>query len=453
MSLAPGTRLGPYEILSLLGAGGMGEVYKARDPRLDRDVAIKVLPESMAGDPSRLHRFEQEARSVAALSHPNLVAIFGVGTGDRPYLVTELLDGETLRSVLERGPVSLKRAAEVALQLVAGLTAAHDRGVVHRDLKPENIFVTRAQGVKILDFGLAKATSPAEARLHDVDVTRASATLAGLVMGTAGYMSPEQVRGQAADPRSDIFATGAILYEMVTGQRAFQGASPADTMSAVLREQPMDLVLRSGTPPALARLVRRCLEKDPQERFQSARDLRFAIESISDAHPVAPAPVKKADEKSIAVLPFANMSADAENQFFSDGLAEELINALARLPGLQVASRTSAFRFRGGDVDIREIGRQLQVATVLEGSVRRAGNRLRVTAQLISVADGYHLWSERYDREMADVFAIQDEIVESIVKAIAPALAGDAKKAVRRPTDNLEAYELYLKGRHSWHLR
>jgi serine/threonine protein kinase/tetratricopeptide (TPR) repeat protein len=473
MSLTPGTRLGRYEILSPIGAGGMGEVYKAHDPRLGREVAIKVLHESVAADPERLHRFEQEARAVAALSHPNILAIFDVGAGAQPYLVTELLEGETLREGLARGPLPLARATDVAMQLVAGLAAAHDRGIVHRDLKPENIFLTRDRGVKILDFGLAKATSPAEAGHHDpaglhdpngrgvrlqadVDVTRASATLPGLVMGTAGYMSPEQVRGQAADPRSDIFAAGAILYEMVTGQRAFQGASPADTMSAVLREQPMDLVLRSGTPPALARLVRRCLEKDPNDRFQSARDLRFAIESISDAHPVAaaaPGTTQKADVKSVAVLPFANMSVDAENQFFSDGLAEELINALTRLPGLQVASRTSAFRFRGGDVDIREIGKQLQVTTVLEGSVRRAGNRLRITAQLINIADGYHLWSERYDREMADVFEIQDEIVEAIVKALAPALSGDAKKAVRRPTENLEAYELYLKGRHSWHLR
>ncbi len=447
MSLPPGTRLGPYEIVSLLGAGGMGEVYKARDPRLARDVAVKVLPESMAGDPSRLRRFEQEARAVAALSHPNIVAIFDVGTGSgtsesgHPYLVTELLDGETLRSLLGRGPLPLPRADEIALQLVAGLAAAHDRGVVHRDLKPENLIVTRDRVVKILDFGLAKAS--AETRHdHADDVTRPSGTMAGMVMGTAGYMSPEQVRGHAADPRSDIFAVGAILYEMVSGQRAFQGASPADTMSAVLREQPMDLVLRSGTPPSLARLVRRCLEKDPADRFQTARDLRFAIENVSDSHAVSPAQ-STAESRSIAVLPFANMSSDADNQFFSDGLAEELINALSRLPGLQVASRTSAFRYRTTDTDIREIGRQLHVGAVLEGSVRRAGNRLRVTAQLINVADGYHLWSERYDREMADVFAIQDEIVEAIVKAIAPALAGDAKKAVRRPTDNLEAYELY----------
>ncbi len=446
MSLDPGTHLGPYQISALLGAGGMGEVYKARDPRLGRDVAIKVLPDTVAGDAGRLHRFEQEARAVATLSHRNIVAIFDVGSGEHNYLVTELLDGESLRAMLERGPLSLPRVAELALQFLSGLMAAHSSGIVHRDLKPDNVFVTRAGDVKILDFGLAKsATRP------EPDVTCVSATLAGLVMGTVGYMSPEQVRGEGADPRSDIFATGAILYEMITGQRAFQGNSPADTMSAVLREQPPDLVLRTGTPPALARIVRRCLEKDPNDRFQTARDLRFAIESLSDAHaqPVS----TKSDEKSVAVLAFANMSADADNQYFSDGLSEELINALTRLPGLRVASRTSAFRFRGDSTDIREIGQQLRVSTVLEGSVRRAGSRLRVTAQLINVADGYHLWSERYDREMADVFAIQDEIVEAIVKALAPALAGDAKAAVRRPTENLEAYELYLKGRHFWHLR
>ena len=262
-------------------------------------------------------------------------------------------------------------------------------------------------------------------------------------------MSPEQVRGQGADSRSDIFAVGAILFEMITGDRAFQGPSPADTMSAVLREQPPDLVRRSGIPPAVARLIQRCLEKDPGDRFQSVADLRFAIESISDAQPAA----SKAEAKSIAVLPFSNIGADADNQFFSDGLAEELINALSRLSGLHVASRTSAFRFRGGDVDVRDIGRQLQVTTVLEGSVRRSGNRLRVTAQLVNIADGYHVWSERYDREMADVFEIQDDIVASIVKALAPALLGEVKDAVKRPTENVEAYELYLRGRHACHQR
>ena len=461
MTLSAGTRLGPYEIVSPIGAGGMGEVYKARDPRLGRDVAIKVLPDSFAADPSRLKRFEQEARAVAALSHPNILAIFDIGAGEHPYLVTELLEGETLRATVERGPLGPKRTTDIALQLVAGLAAAHGRGIVHRDLKPDNIFLTRDGVVKILDFGLAKhdvgrgfsRVGGGTAEAVPREAATIAATSAGLILGTVGYMAPEQVRGETADQRSDLFAVGTILYEMVSGQRAFHGESPADTMSAVLREQPPDLVLRTGTPPSLARIVRRCLEKDPNERFQSARDLRFAIESISDVQPAASVAPKKTDEKSIAVLPFANMSADADNQYFSDGLAEELINALTRLPGVHVVARTSAFRFRGRDLDIREIGKELGVATVFEGSVRRAGNRLRITAQLINVADGYHLWSERYDREMADVFAIQDEIVEAIVKALALALAGDVKTVAKRSTENVEAYELYLKGRHYWHQR
>src|SRR5262245_26085795 len=450
MLLAAGSRLGPYEVVSLLGAGGMGEVYRARDPRLGRDVAIKVLPESLATDQTRLDRFEQEARAVAALSHPNVLAIFDIGRAQPPFIVTELLDGETLRALIDRGPLAPRPTIDLALQLVAGLAAAHARGIVHRDLKPQNVFVTRDGVVKILDFGLAK-TMTSDTSNHAAD-QQATMTSAGIILGTVGYMAPEQVRGENVDPRADLFAVGAILYEMATGDRAFKGDSPADTMSAVLREQPPDLSVRTGTPPALSRIVRRCLEKSVHDRFQSARDLAFALQSISHGHEAAAAP-RKSESMSVAVLPFANMSADAENQYFSDGLAEELINALTRLPGLQVASRTSAFRFRGREADIRQIGGELQVATVLEGSVRRAGNRLRVSAQLTNAADGFHIWSERYDREMADVFAIQDEIVEAIVKALAPALVGDAKTAGRRPTENLEAYELYLKGRHYWHQR
>jgi serine/threonine protein kinase/tetratricopeptide (TPR) repeat protein len=449
MNLTPGSQLGPYELVALIGRGGMGEVYRARDPRLGRDVAIKVLSDSGTGQADWLHRFKQEARAIAALSHPNILAIFDVGTGDLPFLVTELLDGETLRMRLDRGPLPMNEAASVAVQLVSGLAAAHERGVVHRDLKPANVFLTRDGIVKILDFGLAKAVAPGAA---SESPTCGNDTLAGMMLGTVGYMAPEQVRGETADVRSDIFAVGAVLYELVSGQRAFAGDSTADTMSAVLKEEPPDLALRGGIPAAFARIVRRCLDKDPRKRFQSASDLRFALEAAAGV-PTAGQPVEKANEAAIAVLPFTNMSADPENQYFSDGLSEELINALTRLPGLRVASRTSAFRFRGGDVDIRQVGKDLQVSTVVEGSVRRAGSRLRVTAQLINVIDGYHLWSERYDREMADVFDIQDEIVEAIVKAVAPALVGDAKKGLRRPTENLEAYELYLKGRHHWHQR
>ena len=444
MALKSGTRLGPYEIVAMVGSGGMGEVYRARDSRLGRDVAVKVLPPDVADDPGRLRRFEQEARAAAALSHPNVVVVFDVGTADGvSYVVTELLDGETLRSRLDRSRLPVSKAVELASQIASGLAAAHARAIVHRDLKPANIFITREGQAKILDFGLAKITVAP-------DSDRTLNTEPGAVLGTNGYMSPEQVRGQDADHRADIFALGAILYEMLSGQRAFKGESAADTMTSILKDDPPTLVrVAADIPSALARIVSRCLEKEPAERFQSARDLGFALESISNR----PVEERSSSERSIAVLPFTNMSADPDKDYFSDGLSEELISALARLPGLRVASRTSAFRFRGRDQDIREIARQLNVDTVLEGSIRRAGNRLRITAQLVNASDGYHLWSERYDREMADVFDIQDEITASIVKTLEPALLGKQKPVANRHTSNVQAYELYLKGRHFWHQR
>jgi len=450
LALGPGTRLGAYEILTLIGSGGMGEVYRARDPRLGRDVAIKVLPAEFSADADRLRRFEQEARAAAALNHPNILAVYDIGThNDSPYIVSELLDGQTLRERLAQGALAVRQAVEFVSQIVCGLAAAHAKGIVHRDLKPDNVFLTRDGRVKILDFGLAKTGMvPA----GDADVTRAPQTLDGAVLGTVGYMAPEQLRGEPVDARADIFAVGVLLYELITGQTPFRRGSAADTMSAVLREEPPDLAVQRGTPASLARIVRRCLEKDPIDRFQTARDLGFALETVAEV-PTTPAEKTEAEDRSIAVLPFANMSADPDSEYFSDGLAEELINALTHLPGLRVASRTSAFRFRGRDVDIKEIGRALRVATVLEGSFRRTGQRLRVTAQLINVADGYHRWSERYDREMADVFEIQDDIVASIIKALAPALVGEVKAVVKRPTENLEAYELYLKGRQYWYQR
>jgi serine/threonine protein kinase len=374
MPLDPGSRLGPYEIVAPLGAGGMGEVYRARDPRLGRDVAVKVLHDETPGDPERLRRFEQEARAVAALSHPNVLAIFDIGVGEVPFLVTELLAGETLRTLLDRGPLTPQRTIELALQLVAGLAAAHARGIVHRDLKPDNVFVTADGTVKILDFGLARQVGPAGG--DDRSITQ-SRTMQGTVLGTVGYMAPEQLRGLEADHRADIFACGAILFEMLTGRRAFGRASPVDTISAVLTDPPSALVFPDGTAPALAAAVRRCLEKEAGRRFQSARDVAQALESISD---VRPGPVDGAvslPPTSIAVLPFSNLSAEADHQYFSDGLAEDLIGALTRLSGLRVASRTSSFRFRGGDTDVREIGRELGVGAILEGSVRRAGARRR----------------------------------------------------------------------------
>jgi len=450
MSLSPGTRLGPYEIQSLMGAGGMGEVYRARDPRLGRVVAIKVLPGTADG--SQLRRFEHEARAVAALSHPNILAIFDVGIGATPYLVTELLDGETLRARMLRGRLPLPTILDTARQFLSGLAAAHARGIVHRDLKPDNIFLTRDGVVKILDFGLAKNVVPTPATLSDVDVTSAPATIDGAILGTVGYMAPEQVRGAAVDHRSDIFAVGTVLYEMVTGDRAFRGESPADTMSAILREQPRDVPPAAGVPPALGRIIQRCLEKAPDQRFQSAQDLRFAVEGISQTDAVAPSHRASSEESaaSIAVLPFTDMSAQRDQAYFCEGMAEEIINALAKVDGLRVAARTSTFQARAMTADLGQIAAALGVRHLLEGSVRTAGQRLRVTAQVVDVRDQRAVWSDRFDGAMADVFEIQDTIAERIVSAFRTRLVGATAVAParRQYTPNVEAYQAYLQGLH-----
>jgi eukaryotic-like serine/threonine-protein kinase len=440
--LHAGTRLGPYEIVALLATGGMGEVYRARDHRLGREVAVKTLPRASLGDASRRRRFDQEARAAGALNHPNILAVYDVGTeADGPYVVCELLEGDTLRARL-RGPRPLPVAEAFALarQVASGLAAAHEKGIVHRDLKPANVFVTADGRAKILDFGLAKwlpAAGPSEAT---------EATRPGTLLGTLGYMSPEQLRGEPADRRSDVFSFGALLYEMLSGRRAFGGGSAAESMSAILREEPAPL---PGVPLALEVLVRRCLRKRPEDRFPSGRDLLAALEAASEgALSAAPEP------PSIAVLPFANLSADPDQEYFCEGLAEELIAALSRLAGLRVAARSSSFRFQGRGTDLRRVGAELHVDRVLEGSVRKAGGRLRVAVQLVDVRQGYQLWSERYDRGLEDVFAVQDEIAAQVARTIAPALAPrESAAAGRSRTRDLEAYHLYLRGRHSWNKR
>jgi serine/threonine protein kinase len=400
MPLLAGARLGPYQIIAPLGRGGMGEVYRARDTRLDRDVAIKVLPEGVAADPDRQRRFEQEARAVAALNHPHICQIHDVGPG---YLVLEYVEGEPLG-----GPLAVERALGLALQIAGALEAAHRRGILHRDLKPSNVLVTTRSGgssdpptVKLLDFGLAKLMGPPDDGPEDV--TR---TLAGAVVGTAAYMSPEQAEGKAVDARSDVFSFGVVLYEMLSGMRAFAGETAIQVLSAVLRDDPPPL----DVPAPLERFVRRCLAKSPGDRFSSMAQVRSALEQVAS--------MAAERQVSIAVLPFANLSADKENEYFSDGLAEEIINALTRIPGLKVIARTSAFAFKDRHEDIRRIAEALDVTNVLEGSVRKSGNRIRVTAQLITAADGSHLWSERYDRELADVFEVQDEIAAAIRRDI-----------------------------------
>ena len=346
MTISAGTRLGPYEILAPLGAGGMGEVYRARDQKLDRDVAIKVLPHSLAADPDMLARFEREAKAVAALSHPNILSIFDFGAqGAISYAVMELLEGETLRGKLEAGPIPQKQAVDFALQVAKGLSAAHAKGIVHRDLKPENLFVTRDGHVKILDFGLAKRVETVAAG-EMTGPTRSGHTEPGMIMGTAGYMSPEQVKGLPVDHRSDIFSFGTIFYELLSGTKAFRRATNVETMAAIMRDEPSEL-LESGRniSPALDRIVRHCLEKDREHRFQSARDIAFSLleqssqTGTSSAREIAPA--IGAAGFWIAVLPFKR-SGDAETESFADGLGEEITTGLSRFRYLSVVTNASA---------------------------------------------------------------------------------------------------------------
>ena len=414
MALSVGDKLGPYEILAPIGAGGMGEVWKARDTRLNRIVAIKRLKGQHTA------RFEQEARAIAALNHPHICQLYDIGSD---YLVLEYVEGDP-----PKGPLPPAQAVRLALEIAGALEEAHRHGILHRDLKPTNILVTERGGAKVLDFGLAKLMAGA-----DTDVTQ---TIEGTVLGTPAYMSPEQAEGKPADARSEIFSFGAVLYEILSGNRAFRGNSTGTVLSAVLRDEPAPL----QTTGDLQRIVSKCLSKKPEDRFPSMAELRVALEQIGASRP--------ADQKaSIAVLPFVNMSRDPDDEYFSDGLAEEIINVLVKVPGLKVIARTSAFAFKGQNTDIRKIAETLGVANVLEGSVRRAGNRLRITAQLITAADGSHLWSERYDRELADVFAVQDEISTAIAGALHTKLSPQPAAKLRY-TPNLPAYEALLKAKH-----
>jgi eukaryotic-like serine/threonine-protein kinase len=414
MRLSAGDKLGPYEILSAIGAGGMGEVYRARDPRLRRDVAIKRLKSSHGA------RFEQEARAIAALNHPYICQIYDIGLD---YLVMEYVEGQPLR-----GPMPVDDALRIVRQIAEAMSEAHGKGILHRDLKPGNILQTRT-GVKVLDFGLAQLATAAD--------TEATQTLEGTVLGTAAYMSPEQAQGKALDERSDIFSLGAVLYELLSGQRPFTGGSTAEIWSGILRDEPAPL----NAPAAVADVVRRCLAKRAADRYASMAELKAALDEIAQ---IAAKPSKE-QQPSIAVLPFANISGDKENEYFSDGLAEDILNALAQVPGLRVIARTSAFAFKGQNTDIRRIANTLGVANILEGSVRKAGTRIRVTAQLVAAAGGSHLWSERYDRELADVFAIQDEIAQAIAAALRVKLS---TVSGLRHAPSIAAYEAYLKGRY-----
>lgn len=450
MTIPAGTRLGPYEILALLGVGGMGAVYRARDARLGREVAVKVLPDDLARDPDALARFEREARALAVLSHPNVVGIYDFGCeGTIAYAALELLDGQTMGARLAAGPVSAGKAVEIMVQVARGLAAAHGKGIVHRDLKPENIFITTEGVVKVLDFGLARVRTidPVLSGSKTVDRTRP-----GMILGTASYMSPEQIRSQPADHRSDIFSFGIVLYETISGRNPFRMESVIETMNAILTDEPPGLPEpgRAALHP-LERLARRCLEKDPEQRFQSARDVAFALEAYGASVPVRAAarPSRPADgRRSVAVLPFKDLAGEPGNEHLGVGLADATITELALVRSLLVRPTATILGYRDRSVPPETAGRELGVDAVLDASFQRSGSRLRVTVQLVRTEDGKTLWGSKIDASLDDIFAMQDHVSRKIAEALEVELTpSDERRLARAAQPAAGAYELYIKGR------
>src|SRR5580698_4534323 len=412
-------QLGPYRIEQKIGEGGMGQVFRALDTRLNRTVAIKMLASTHVADPDRRRRFLQEARAASRLNHPNIVTLHDIASdGGVHYLVMEYVSGKTLKELIRPEGLPISEAGGYAIQLAGALAVAHAAGLIHRDIKPANIMVTNDGQVKVLDFGLAKRLTPAGA-----DSLDAGQSVPGILVGTVSYMSPEQTRGEPLDARSDIFAFGSVLYEAVTGQLPFKAPSLLSTMHEIaLRDPPPPSRVQPRVPVWLEQIILRCLRKQVADRYQSMAELLEALRSGGVRAAPETATASTSPASSIAVLPFASVSGDSEQ--FGDGLAEALIHALSLNDDLQVIARASAAALRGHGLDIREIGRRLNVGVILDGSVRRAGNRIRITVQLIDVNDGHHLWSERYDREMTDVFEVQDEIAAAIVNKLRPQLLG-----------------------------
>jgi len=436
----PGSLVGArYRILGSAGEGGMGVVYKAEDNKLRRCVALKFLPAAIALDPEAKKRFLREAQAAAILDHPNICPVYEVDEAESEmFLTMAFVEGRSLKERIAEGPLPLIEVLNIAVQVCEGLKAAHERGVVHRDVKPANIMLNREGQVRITDFGLASLEGGA-------DLTRPQT-----VLGTPAYMSPEQVRGEKTDQRTDVWSFGCTLFEMATDRRPFVGEHAHDIRDGILNDAPPDPAsLRADIPPGLAEVILKCLRKKPEDRYQDFESLLSALQGEGVRGPKAASAQAPSPGAlpSVAVLPFVDMSPAKDQDYFGEGLAEELIHALARLQGIRIVARTSAFALKGMKLDIREIGKMLDVRAILEGSVRKAGNRLRVTAQLVDSQTGLHLWSERFDREERDVFDIQDEISLAIVEHLKVTLLAGERNALRkRSTADTEAYNLYLKG-------
>ncbi len=434
-----------YEVQEKIGAGGMGVVHKALDTKLQRIVALKFLSGGLAADPAQRQRFVREAMAASSLDHPNICTIYEINEAEdgQLFLAMAYYPGETLSQMLRGGPLTLERTLDIAIQVARALERAHQHGVTHRDIKPANIMITKGM-VKVLDFGLAKLAD------------EAGLTREGEAMGTVRYMSPEQATGKYVDPRTDIWAVGAVFYEMLTGVAPFVGATSQGVLHAILTQAVTPLAPQfTNVPPEVDWVIAKALAKNTKERYAQISEMLADLEAIREHRQPSSASgssvSKPLDVAAMAVLPFENLSGDKENEYFSDGLTEEVINALSQIKGLRVVSRTSSFEFKGKAQDIRKIGEVLKVQSLLEGSVRSIGNRLRVTAQLTDVATGYHVWSHRYDREVSDVFEIQDQISAAIVEALKLALPLRTEQSAASHADtNMEAYQMYLKGRFYW---
>jgi non-specific serine/threonine protein kinase len=461
-----GRTISHYRITSLLGEGGMGVVYEAEDTNLGRHVALKFLTPAMAGDESLLQRFQREARAASSLNHPNICTIHGIEQFElHNFIVMELLDGESLADRIRRGPLDIDTVLKLGVQIVDALESAHSKGIVHRDLKPANIFVTSRGQAKILDFGLAKidkmdrlamvnkADSELPTAVRPKDLTEAGSTI-----GTVSYMSPEQARGQVTDARTDLFSFGTVLYQMASGNLPFQGETSAVVFDAILNRDPTPVTeLNPSLPAELGRIIAQALEKDRDLRYQSATDLKTAIKRLkrdldSGKHPADSSAVRRAastlQDHSIAVLYFENLSGMKEDEYLRDGITEDITTELSKIKGLKTFSRAVVLAYRDKSVTAGQVGKELGASYVLVGSLRRAGARLRINAQLVDASTDFPLWSERYDREMKDVFEVQDEIAQKIAVALRITLSPQEQQALSaKPTENLQAYDLYLRGR------